>query len=138
MPKTNKKTRVLICSKYTLFREGIKAILGQGAPIEVVGEVSTASEAIAQLKRLSPDVVLLEAATADLSGFEATQRIKALAPDVKVLILSLHGDETLMSRCMEAGAAGYIRKDEPALHLPVAIHAVCRTGRYRSPRAAVT
>lgn len=135
MTRTRKKIRVLICNKHTLFREGIKALLQKGTPIEIVGEANTAGDAIQQLERLKPDVVLMDVATTDLSGFEATQRIKALDPEVKVLILSLYEDETLMSRCMEAGAAGYIRKDERASHLQAAIHAVCRTGEYRSERA---
>ena len=137
MARTRKKIKVLICNRYTLFREGIKAVLQNGAPIEIVGEASTAGDAIEQLERLKPDVVLIEEGTTDLSGFEATQRIRALDPAVKVLILSHHDDETLMSRCMEAGAAGCIRKGRRGLHLKAAIHAVCRTGERRNTRTAV-
>src|SRR5579864_6627283 len=105
------KVKVLICNKYALFREGIKRLLSEGAPIEIIGEAATARQAIDQAERLRPDVVLMDLTTADLSGSEATRRIKAVHPDVKVLILSLHDDETLVSRCLEAGASGYIRKD---------------------------
>src|ERR1700752_924464 len=94
MAKAHKKIRVLICNKHTLFREGIKALLEKGTPIEIVGEANTASDAIQQLERLRPDVVLMDVATTDLTGFEATQRIKAIDPEVKVLILSLYEDET--------------------------------------------
>ena len=135
MAKARKRIKVLICNKHTLFREGIKALLQKGTPIEIVGEADTPSDAIEQLERLRPDVVLMDVGTPDLTGFEATQRIKAIDPDVKVLILSLYEDETLMTRCMEAGAAGYLRKDERASHLQAAIYAVCRTGEYRNQRA---
>jgi two-component system, NarL family, nitrate/nitrite response regulator NarL len=103
-------------------------LLEKGTPIEIVGEANTAAEAIEQLERLKPDVVLMDAGTPDLTGFEATQRIKALDPSVKVLILSLYEDEALISRCLEAGASGYIRQHYRAAQLHSAIDAVCRTG----------
>lgn len=137
MPKSRKKIRVLICNKYTLFREGMKAVLRNRTPIEIVGEASSAREAIGQLERLKPDVVLLEESSLDLTGYEATQRIKTIAPDVKVLILTMHDDESLMARCLEAGAAGWVRTDERGTHLPAAIHAVYRRREHRASRAAV-
>jgi len=132
MASASKRIRVLICNKYTLFREGIKALLEQGTPIEIVGEASTAAEAIEQLERLKPDVVLMDVGTPDLTGFEATQRMKALDPNVKVLILSMYEDEALISRCLEAGASGYIRQNLRGAQLQSAIDAACRT----SDRAA--
>jgi DNA-binding NarL/FixJ family response regulator len=135
MAKTHKKIRVLICNKYVLFREGIKSLLRDGTLIEIVGEADTARQAIDQAARLKPDVVLMDLITPDLSGSEATRRIKAVHPDVRVLILSLRDDETLVSRCFEAGASGYIPKDDHALQLHCAIDEVCRFGAYRSQRA---
>ena len=128
MARASKKIRVLICNKYTLFRDGIKALLEKGTPIEIVGEANTAAEAIEQLERLKPDVVLMDLTTPDLTGFEATQRMKAINPRVKVLLLSVHEDEALISRCLEAGAAGYIRKHFRGAQLQSAIDAVCRPG----------
>jgi len=135
MARTNRKIRVLICNKYVLFREGIKSLLRDGTFIEIVGEADTARQAIDQAARLRPDVVLMDLVTPDLSGFEATRRIKAVHPDVRVLILSLRDDEALVSRCFEAGASGYIPKDDHASQLQSAIDAVCRFGEYRSQRA---
>jgi DNA-binding NarL/FixJ family response regulator len=132
MATAGRRIRVLICNQYTLFREGIKALLEKGTPIEVVGEADTAAEAIEQLKRLKPDVVLMDVGTPDLTGFEATRRIKAVDPHVKILILSVHQDEVLISRCLEAGASGYIRKYDRAAQLQSAIDAVCHV----SERAA--
>jgi two-component system, NarL family, response regulator DegU len=137
MAKTHKKIRVLICNKYVLFREGIKSLLQDGMLIEVVGEADTARQAIDQAARLKPDVVLMDLVTPDLSGSEATRRIIAVHPDVRVLILSLRDDETLVSHCFEAGASGYIPKDDHALQLHSAIDAVCRFGEYRSQRAGM-
>jgi len=137
MATTHKRIRVLICNKYVLFREGIKSLLREGGLIDVVGEANTARQAIDQAARLRPDVVLMDLVTPDLSGFEATRRIKAVHPGVRVLILSLRDDETLVSRCFEAGASGYIRKNEHASQLQGAIDAVCRVGAYRGQRAGI-
>lgn len=128
MVRAGRRIRVLICNKYTLFREGIKALLEKGTHIEVVGEASTAAEAIDQLERLKPEIVLMDVDTPDLTGFEATRRLKAIDPHVKVLILSVHEDEVLISRCLEAGASGYIRKYDRATQLQSAIDAVYHIG----------
>src|SRR5579872_247127 len=136
MASKHKKIRVLICNEYVLFREGIKSLLREGTRIEIVGEAGTARQAIDQAARLRPDVVLMDLVTPDLSGSEATRRIKAVHPDVKVLILSLRDDEALVSRCFEAGASGYIRKNQPS-QLQSAIDAVCTLGEYRGQRAGM-
>jgi DNA-binding NarL/FixJ family response regulator len=137
MAATHKKIRVLICNKYVLFREGIKSLLREGALIEIVGEADTARQAIDQAARLLPDVVLMDLVTPDLSGSEATRRIKAVHPEVRVLILSLRDDETLVSRCFEAGASGYIRKDDDPTQLRRTIDAAYRFGDYGSQRAGM-
>jgi DNA-binding NarL/FixJ family response regulator len=137
MPRAQKKIRVLICNKYVLFREGIKCLLQEGTLIEIVAEADTAKQAIDQAARLRPDVVLMDLVTPDLSGSEATRRIKAVHPNAKVLMLSLCDDETLASRCVEAGAFGYIRKNDHASELRSAIGAVRRAVEYRSQSAGV-
>lgn len=137
MREEKKKIRVLICNKYTLFREGIKSVVQKGAFIEVVGEANTVGEAVEQLYRLRPDAVLMDMTTPDVSGFEATRRIKTIDPDVKVLILSLHDDEILTSLCLEAGADGYIQRDKPAWYLQGAIQAACRLGKNSRAATAV-
>jgi len=135
MGSTPRKIRVLICNEYALFRECIKSLLREGTLIEIVGEADTGRRAIAKAARLRPDVVLMDLITPDLSGSEATRRIKAVHPTVKVLILSLHDDVELASSCIEAGASGYIRQSDQPWQLHSAIDAVCRSDEYRSQRA---
>jgi DNA-binding NarL/FixJ family response regulator len=137
MARAQKKIRVLICNKYVLFREGIKSLLREETLIEIVAEADTARQAIDQTARLRPDVVLMDLVTPDLTGFEATRRIKAVHPDVRVLILSLRDDEALVSRCFEAGASGYIRTDDQPSQLHSAIDNVCRLGEHRHQRAGM-
>jgi len=120
-----------------LFREGVKSLLREGALIEIVGEAGTARQAIDQAARLRPDVVLMDLVAPDLSGSEATRRIKAVHPDVRVLILSLRDDETLVSHCFGAGASGCIRKNDHASQLQSAIDAVYRFGEYGSKKVGM-
>jgi len=129
--RSKKPIRVLICNKYTLLRAGIRALFPQGGDIEVVGEVVTARQAIDFVGRLRPDVVLLDATTPKLTCPEATRRLKALDPHIKVLIVTMgDGDEdaTFISGCLRAGAAGYVRKNDGAVKLKSAILHVCRSG----------
>ena len=132
MMRRHKKIRVLICNKYTLFRDGIKALLPQGTPIQVVGEAASAKQALSLLESLHPDVVLMDAAALDVSGSQATRQIKAKDPHIEVLIVSLYDDEPLISECLDAGAAGWIRKSDQSWQLRRAISTACR----RSRRAA--
>jgi DNA-binding NarL/FixJ family response regulator len=127
--RNDRKIRVLICNKYTLFREGIKALLPQGTSIEIVGEAATAEQALDLVERVHPDVVLMDATIPDLSGSEATRRIKSIDPGVAVLILSLYDDEPLISGCLAAGASGSIRKDDGYMQLEISIDAALQTRR---------
>jgi two-component system response regulator DevR len=130
MTQHEKSIRVLLCNKYTLFREGIKALLLNGPAIEIVGEAATAAQALELLERVRPDVVLLDATTSESSS-DVTRRIKAIDPEVEVLILSLADDEQLISGCLAAGAAGYIRKDDEPFRLRQAISTAYR-GHHRA------
>ena len=125
MPRI-KTIRVLLCNKHNLFREGIKALLEEKPSLEVVGEASTASDALRLMKTVRPDVVLMDETTSDASGPDAIRNFKEIDPAVEVLILSIHDDELLISNCLNAGAAGYIRKNDPPLHLKRAIDTAYR------------
>lgn len=120
--------RVLVCNKYTLFRQGIRALLQQGIPIEVAGEARTAREVIKQAAKVRPDVVLLDATTRDASGSRTVRALKAMDPDTKVLILSMDDDERLVQMCIEAGAEGCIRKSDSATTLKRTINQACGRG----------
>jgi two-component system response regulator NreC len=124
---------ILICDDHALFSEGIKAILRAEPNLEVVGEVRDGRQAVEKVKELHPDVVLMDIAMPDLSGFEATRRVHEADPAVKVLMLTMHDEEELVARCLEAGAAGYIIKDAPASQLVYAIETVMKGERYLSP-----
>ena len=129
------KIRVLLCDDHTLFREGIKAILKDEHSIEIVGEAEDGRQAVAKALELHPDVVLMDIAMPDLSGFDATRRILQANPKAKVIVLTMYEEEEVINRCLAAGAAGYVLKDAPRAHLIHAIDVVNKGGQYMSSRA---
>jgi DNA-binding NarL/FixJ family response regulator len=122
MAQTSRPITVLIYNKHTMFRDGIKALFADGSTIRIVGEAATAKRAIHLLERVHPDIVLMDTVRTDLSSPEATEKIKAIDPHVQVLIVSLDEDEPLISRCLRAGAAGYVPKENRTPQLRDAIN----------------
>ena len=129
------KIRVFLTDDHTLFREGIKAILKDELSIEIVGEADNGRQAVALARQLHPDIVLMDIAMPDLGGFEATHRILRADPKTKVLILTMYEEEEVITRCLDAGASGYVLKDAPRAHLIHAIDVVNQGGQYLSARA---
>jgi two-component system response regulator NreC len=127
------KIRLLICDDHTLFVEGVKAMLRHEPSLEIVGEARNGRQAVELVKDLKPDVLLMDVSMPDMNGFDATRRVHKSDASVKVLILTMHDEEELVARCLEAGAAGYIIKDAPASQLIYAIEAVQRGEKYLSP-----
>jgi len=126
---------ILLCDDHTLFREGIKAIFKDHVSIQIVGEAGNGRMAVSKAHHLHPDLVLMDIAMPDLTGFEATRRILKAAPKTKVLILTMYEEEEVITRCLNAGAAGYVLKDAPRSDLIHAIDVVQRGGQYLSSRA---
>jgi len=128
-----KKLRILICDDHALFREGIKATLRREPSIEIAGEVENGRDAVAEVKRLKPNVVLMDIAMPELNGLEATMRIKESDPDIKVLIMTMYDDENVITRCLAAGASGYVLKDAPPSQLLYALDMVQKGREYLDP-----
>jgi DNA-binding NarL/FixJ family response regulator len=105
-----KSVRVLLVDDHPLFRQGLRALLEANSAVEVVGEASDGSEAVALTKR-SPDVVIMDISMPGYCGLEATRQIKEYFPEVKVLILSMHADSIYVDQALKSGASGYVHKD---------------------------
>jgi DNA-binding NarL/FixJ family response regulator len=129
----NTKIRLLICDDHPLLREGIKATLGQEPTIEIVAEAGNGRDAVAEAKRVRPDIVLMDMSMPELNGLEATLQIKEFDKDIKVLIMTIHDDEEVVMRCLTAGASGYILKDAPLPQLIYAIGMVRKGHDYLDP-----
>ena len=107
--------RVLIVDDQTLFRSGLARLLDEDPRTKVVGQAADGSEAIKQVEALKPDVVLMDLKMPGTDGIEATRRIVADHPEVKVLILSTFETDSYVLQALQAGASGYVLKDaQPA------------------------
>lgn len=132
------KTRVMIVDDHALVREGIAAFLKMSADIEVVGEAADGIEAIEGVKKLNPDIVIMDIAMPKLGGLEALVEIKKINPDVKVLVLTQYEDKEYIRRFLKAGASGYMLKRAVGLDLLTAIKAIASGEAYLHPSIAAS
>jgi two-component system response regulator NreC len=130
------KIKVLVVDDHTLVRDGIRALLLLSADIELVGEAKNGKEALSKIKRLAPDVVLMDLAMPVMNGLEATRRIRKDFPGTKVLALTQYDDSEYVVPVIEAGASGFISKMSAFSELATAIQAVYRGESFLSPSAA--
>src|ERR1035438_7124009 len=105
------KIRVLLTDDHALFRQGIRTLLSLEPDMEVAGEASNASEAVALAHQLRPDIVLMDVGMTGMSSFEATRLIRKDRPETRVVFLSMYDDEDYLAECVEIGASGYILKE---------------------------
>jgi DNA-binding NarL/FixJ family response regulator len=112
---------VLLADDHHLVRRGFRRLLEDDARLEVVGEAANGEEAVRLATELRPRVVVMDAAMPGMSGMAATRAIRAAAPEVAVLMLSMHSEETVVRQAMDAGARGYILKNVVDLDLAAAI-----------------
>ncbi len=125
--------RILIADDHGVLRAGLRALLSAETELDVVGEAADGNEALRLVSELRPDVVVLDVSMPGPDGIEVTQRLKELLPDTRVLILTVHEDESLLRAAMRAGASGYIVKRAVETELIDAINAVWRGELYVHP-----
>jgi len=130
--------RVVLADDHALVRAGIRMLLETLPDVEVVGEAGNGREALDLVKKLTPDVVILDISMTELGGLEALPRIAREFPSTKVLILSGHANEEYVLRALRSGAAGYLLKDAAAEELGLAIKAVAQDQTYLSPSVSRT
>jgi DNA-binding NarL/FixJ family response regulator len=130
------KIRVLIVDDHAILREGVRALLQLQTDIEVTGEASDGKQAIAQVEKLDPDVVLMDIAMPGLGGIEAALEMKKLGRRAKILILSQYEDREYVRRLLKAGVSGYVLKKSAGSELANAIRAVHRGGLVLDPEVA--
>jgi DNA-binding NarL/FixJ family response regulator len=117
-----KRITVLLAEDHTIVREGFRKMLELEDDLEVVGEAQDGRQAVAMIKKLRPDVVLMDIAMPLLNGLEATRQVLKVLPTTKVLILSAHSDDAYVKNATEFGAVGFLLKQTSS-------HDVCRAIR---------
>jgi two-component system, NarL family, response regulator NreC len=127
------KIKVLLADDHIMMRGGLRMVLEQHAELMVVGEAEDGRETVRLVKKLSPDVVVMDIAMPDMNGIEATRQIFADHSDAKVIALSMHSDRHFVSEMLKAGATGYLLKQCAVDELITAIKTVLKNQIYLSP-----
>lgn len=120
------KQRILLVDDHEVVRLGLKALLEQHPHFEVIAEAGTAKEAIEQVERFLPDVVLMDIRLPGASGIEACEEITNNYPDTKVIMLTSYAEDEMLFSAIRSGASGYVLKQIGAEDLMKAIEAVGR------------
>lgn len=126
--------RVLLADDHQLFREGLKRILNMEEDIEVVGECADGAQVLEGCRHYQPEIVLMDINMPQLSGVDATAELREALPEVKVIILSIHDDESYVFETLRKGATGYLLKDMEAESLINAIRTVAEGNAFIHPK----
>ncbi len=128
-----KNLRILLAEDHALVRAGFRVLLQSLDGIQVVAEAENGAEALELIDRHRPDVVLMDIAMPGLNGLEAASRAAKIAPEVKIIILSMHANEEYVLQSLKAGAKGYLLKDAGLSELELALEAVASGKTFLSP-----
>jgi DNA-binding NarL/FixJ family response regulator len=128
--------RVLLADDHQIVREGLRRILAGQADIEVAAEAANGDEALALVRANDYDVALLDLSMPGLSGIDLVKRLKIEKPALRLLVLSMHGEQQYAARALKAGASGYLTKDSAPQQLVGALRKVAAGGVHVSEAAA--
>ena len=126
------KYKIVIVDDHDMFREGVKVLLGKSQKIEFIGEAVNGEEFLKLLKNVKPDVVLMDIAMPLMDGIEATAAAIKQSPDIKILALSMFGEEEYYYKMIQAGVRGFVLKSSGIHELEHAIEEVVKGSSYFS------
>jgi DNA-binding NarL/FixJ family response regulator len=129
-------TRVVLVEDHPVMRAGVRGALERTRDITVVGEASTGEEALALLKKTTPEVVLLDIGLPDVDGITLIADIRTASKDTKIIMLSCQTDESSVRMAVDSGASGYLSKSTGPHEIVDAVHAVCNGQAAVSPDVA--
>ncbi len=127
------RVKILLADDHTIVRQGLKLILSAHSDLEVVGEAANGREAVELADKLRPDIVLMDVQMPELNGIDATRKMVAANPRIRILVLSMHKESVYVREILKAGARGYILKDAIDTELLNAVRSVARGDGYISP-----
>jgi DNA-binding NarL/FixJ family response regulator len=120
--------RILLVDDHPLLMDGVRTWLETYEAIEVVGQASSAEEALVRIDGLAPNLILVDIGLPDMDGLEFTRRVTETYPDIKVVVLTVYDNSEYVRRALQVGAWGYLLKSAPSEELAAAIEAI-RQGR---------
>ena len=130
---TKKPIKLFLADDHTIVRQGLAKLLDGNLDMQVIGEAENGREAVKKVQELNPDVVLMDISMPLLNGIEATRQIRKMAPQTKVIILSMHSQDRYISELLSMGASGYLLKDASGGDIIKAIRAAVKGDTYLSP-----
>ncbi|MGA3267103.1 MAG: response regulator transcription factor [Verrucomicrobiota bacterium] len=125
-----KKLRILLADDHEMVREGLRLLIDGQADMRVVGEAANGREVLVQARELKPDVVVMDLSMPEMNGLQATEQLKAEAPEIKVVAITANEDESYLRQLCKVGATGYVLKRSAGDELVKAIGVVARGGVY--------
>ncbi|PYQ79277.1 MAG: DNA-binding response regulator [Acidobacteria bacterium] len=125
--------RILLADDHATVRHGLKLLIDRQADMEVVGEAADGDGVLRQAEALKPDIVVIDISMLGMNGLVATRALKRMQPDVAIVALTRHDDETYLEELLRAGASGYVLKQSASLEFMRAIRAVAAGGVYVDP-----
>lgn len=128
--------RILLADDHAILRTGLRLMLSSVPNLEVVGEATNGKEALGKADELKPDLVIMDITMPEMNGIEATQELKRHHPKTKVLMLTMHENEELLFRTIQAGGSGYVLKKSADNELLDAIYQVMRGETFLRPDMA--
>jgi len=124
---------ILLADDHALIRHGIRNLISNNPALKVVGEVGDGEELLEFLKKIQPELLILDISMPKLTGIEAVSRVKKLYPDIKILMLTMHKNKQYFYHAMSAGADGYLMKEDSDEELLLAIKRIQDGKSYLSP-----
>jgi DNA-binding NarL/FixJ family response regulator len=132
--QVSKKKRILLAEDHAIVREGLRSLLEKQPDMEVVCEAEDGRKAVERARELLPDVVVMDITMPNLNGIEATRKIINEFPQIKIIALSIHSERRFIANMLEAGATGYVLKEDLISELVKAIRAVTVGESYLSSK----
>jgi DNA-binding NarL/FixJ family response regulator len=128
-----KTTTIVLADDHRIVRQGLRALLTAEADFKVIGEADDGREALALVRRLNPDVLVLDLMMPGLNGLEVARQLHKQTPKVGIVVLSMHDDEGFVLEALANGASAYVLKDSNSSDLIQAVREVSAGRRYLSP-----
>lgn len=129
---------VLLVDDHAVVRDGLRALIEHNSDMKVIGDAANGRQAVSEVQRLKPDIVVMDIAMPELDGVESTRHILERAPQTRVLILSMYLSSEHVHRALQAGARGYVLKDSAGKEVVDAIRAIHGGRRYLSQHITET
>ncbi|MDB6095056.1 MAG: two component transcriptional regulator, LuxR family [Verrucomicrobia bacterium] len=130
----SKKIRIMLVDDHPLLRRGMRVLIEQRSRFEICGEADNAPEAVDMVRRIKPDLTIVDITLKSTNGIELTKALRAQAPDMRILVVSMHDEEVYAERALRAGAMGYLMKHEAVEMVIIALERILGGDIYVSDR----